>query len=259
MILENIEGLTEWNIPAGWHKNRKPGLSAMVRVKDEAEFCIPSLNSILGWCDEIVIALQGEQTDGTDRLITDWADGRSGVRVLFYPFDSVPNGPGHDNQKRGSVYERAYFYNWTLAQTTRTYAMKWDLDMVALPGLGDGVRRLMEEGASSVRFKGVDLVSLDPPVMSVRPYTANEARVFRVTPDTYFSTGQLTEQFTIGHNVGPGFDAPMFLHFKWVKKLESATKAWPRHWRDCPHFQRVYGKHGAGGRYEGPWPEALRG
>ena len=123
MILQNTERLADYDIRPDWAEGRRPGLAACVRLKDEADWAVPSLNSIAPWCDEIVIALQGEQSDGTDVLVEDWANGRPQARVVRYPFDSLPNGPGHGDQPVGSVFERAYFYNWTLAQTRCSHAL----------------------------------------------------------------------------------------------------------------------------------------
>lgn len=257
MILRNVEGLREWDIPPGWHAGRRPGLSAMIRLKNEAEWIETSLRSIEDWCDEIAICLQGEQTDGTDRIVADWAKGRRHVQVHHYPFDSVPNGPEHERQRRGSLHERAYFYNWCLARTTRAYALKWDGDMVALPGLDGEVRRHMADGAHWLSFRGVDLVALDPPTQSIRAYTASEPRLFRVRPETYYTTGTHTESFTIPNQKGPQLSQPGFLHFKWCKDRASATKAWPEDWRTCPHFQNVYRKRERGDLYRGPWPECI--
>lgn len=258
-ILRNIEGFSAWDIPERFCEGRRPGLSAMVRLKDEAEFVIPALESIAGWTDEIVIALQGEQSDGTDDLVEGWARTHGQARVLHYPFDSRPNGPGHDAQPRGSVHERAYFYTWCLAQTTCAHAMKWDGDMVALDWLGAVVRRYLEGGARlPLRFAGWEISGPARRHLSAgRPRTACEPRVFRVGPDTWWISGALCEQFTYGHDDGPALDRPGYLHFKWAKALASATTAWPADWRSIDHFQLVAAKARPGEPYLGEWPSVL--
>ena len=60
-----------------------------------------------------MVALQGVQSDGTDELVQSWAYGKPKVRVYRYPFDSAPNGPGHDKRCSSVEASRAFFYNWT--------------------------------------------------------------------------------------------------------------------------------------------------
>lgn len=235
-------------------EKRLPGLSAMIRVKNEAEWCCCSLESVASWCDDIVIALQGEQTDGTDKLIYEWAGNKE--CVYEYPFDSWPNGPGHDQHPTGSVYERAYFYNWTLAKTKCTHVVKWDLDMVAMDDAGEKIRAAMESH-DFVRFEGAEIVERDPLRVSREHPTANiETRVFPADR-CRFVTGQYCEalegqpsrdeQYTI-----PG---PMYLHFKWCKR--DFAQAWPEDWRQIPHFQRLTARAKVGRLYDGPVPSVL--
>lgn len=256
MIRENIEGQAAWNVPPD--PPRRPGLTALLRVKDEAEWILPSLESLGGLADEIVIALQGGQSDGTDRLVAAWAAGRPEVRVLHYPFDSLPNGPGHDTQPRGSLYERAYFYNWCLAQAGREHVLKWDGDMVALDWLLPEVRRQISAGRPVQRISGVEIAGLAPLRVSARaPETACEIRVFPAA-GWWFETGSHCERL---NRQEPGFRLirPGFLHFKWVKAPSSAAKAWPADWEAVPHFQDLVARGEPGRRYRGEMPAVLCG
>lgn len=254
---QNIEQFTEWNIRRDFWTARRPGLSAMVRLKDEAEWVVPSLNSIAGWCDEVAVFLQGGQSDGTDKIVEAWADDHPNAIVFRYPFDSLPNGPGHEKQPRGSVYERAYFYSWCQSKTRYSHAMKWDGDMVALDHLGAQVRELMSEH-DVIRFRGLDIAGADLKHLSVLPRTAREPRVWRVTPDTWWYSGEKCEYFTHGHNDGHAIVAPAYLHFKWAKSIESARKDWPRHWKKMEHFQRIDARQRRGAPYNGPWPACMQ-
>lgn len=257
LIVENVEGLPEWNI-GPYPGERQPGLSAMVRLKNEAQWVIPSLDSIAPWCDEIVIALQGKQTDGTDRMVRDWAECQNHAVVYDYPFDSVPNGPGHDKQQIGSVHERAYFYNWCMAKTGYSHVMKWDGDMVAFDWLGRSVRRALEQ-QPIVRFKGIELVSgLER--MNKRKFANQETRVFPARSGLHYVTGPRCEILVGWHDrESTVIEKPAYLHFKWAKPVESATKAWPTDWRRIPHFIELAKRAEPGERYQGEWPSVLKG
>lgn len=230
MITENKEGLQEFNIVMPEH--REEGISAMLRLKNEEEWIRPCLESIQ-WMDEIVCCFQNS-TDRTEKIVREFQN----VKIYYYPFDSHPNGPGHKKVWHDSVYSRAYFYNWCLSKTTKTVVSKWDGDMVAFDWLGDAVRNLLDSH-DIIRSYGVDMCGAEIAHTSAHPWTADEPRFFRVTDETYYVTGEKTEWFT-KQREGMGFKEPGYMHFKWAKSLESASKAWPVNWREVEHFTRIY-------------------
>lgn len=270
MILQNIEGEAGFNIRADWHAGREPGISAFVRLKDEADFAVAALESIAPWCHEIVIALQGIQSDGTGALVRAWAEGRETVRVVYWPWDSVPNGPGHGDQARGSVRERAYFYNWCLAQTRFSHALKWDGDMVLLPEYGPRLQGLFRD-FDGAKFDGIELTRGPAGfhLSKTHPRTAPDTRLFRVTPATYYETGPLCEVPSFGpaayfepkpadHLDIVIAQGPFYLHFKWTKPLASITKAWPADWHRHRHFRALLERAEPGTAYGDALPAELR-
>jgi hypothetical protein len=259
MHLTNSERLTEFAIPADWHTNRKRGISAFLRVKDEEEFIRPCLVSIHRFFDEIVIALNN-CTDRTPEIIRQTCDelGVDHVRIYDYPFQLHHNGPGHDDIPEDSVHDNAYFYNWTLSKTTRSHACKWDGDMVALDILDMRfARRVLRHNVVSV--PGIDLSGEDLAHESRRDRRNREPRFFRVARHTHYRQGPMTQVFSHDHRSRlVTIDEPVFLHFKNVKSLASATKIWPTNWREIPHFQSLLERRERGPLYLGPYPEALR-
>lgn len=257
-VYENEEGHTEYNISRDMFENREPGLSAMVRVKNEEEYIEPALRSILPWCDEVVVALQAS-TDRTEEIVRSIDDPK--IVVLTYPFPSWPNGPGHNTHSRFSVNDRAYFYNWTMSKTTRSYVMKWDGDMVAYDWLGATVRGLMVEGSRVIAFKGIDIVGPTGPNLYVgeRLYCATDKRVFVVDPAHYYYQGEKCEKLAItgyGTNILP---AAGYLHFKWAKNIHSATQSWPKNWQGIPHYEELMKRARAHEPYDGDIPTVLKG
>ena len=87
---ENREGYQEYNILRDYYSGRKPGLSAMLRLKNEEEWIRPCLLSIQGWFEELAVFLQNS-TDRTEAIIREM--NLPQVRIYHYPFDSFPNGP----------------------------------------------------------------------------------------------------------------------------------------------------------------------
>ena len=256
-MFRNIEGLQDFNIIMP--ETRISGLSAMIRAKDELEYLEYAVASIIDWMDEIVICVQtgigaGVPIDLDPTLIMAFMikeqyPGK--IKVFSYPFNSFPNGPGHDKQSRNSVYERAYFYNWCLSKTNHEYVCKWDGDMIALDGVGETIRARMED-YHLIYLTGAEMVSWTN--QSVNPYTACEPRIFKVEDHTYYITGAYCEQFT--HNFNPVnqkiLSGHQFKHFKWAKSESSITKAWPENWRDISHFQELMDRKQQGREYAGP-------
>ena len=267
LILNNIEGLTEWNIPDRFWEGRPEGLSAMLRVKNEGAFLEYAVASIIDWHDEVCIVMQGKQEDDTEAVAYRCANRWPGkVRVLHYPFDSIANGPGHDKQPRGSVYERVYFYNWCLAKTRFSFADKWDGDMIAHDWLGAKVRDLMKT-YDGIWFKGLDLAGPDLKYQSAHAHTATEQRVHRVTDKTFYFTYTHCEHFSgtrlpeyLIKNGCKMQTVYAFIHLKWCKpSLRFSGVGWPEDWQTAhPYYREIWNRKKAAQPYRGPYPKAIQ-
>lgn len=264
---ENIEGLKDWNINPRFWEDRKPGLSAMLRVKNEGQFLLFAVASIIDWHDEVCILVQGKQDDNTLEVANQCCERwPAKVSVHEYPFESVVNGPDHDLQQRGSVYERAYFYNWCLAKTNYTFANKWDGDMIAFEWLGPRVRSLMNN-FDGIWFKGMDLASPKLDRVSLQAHTATEQRVHRVTEKTFYFTYTHCEHFSgtrsPDHKVENIYKITMdyaFLHLKWCKSsLAFSGVGWPDDWETRhPYYTEIQNRKRGIRAYRGPWPAAIK-
>ena len=80
----NREGIEEFNIdPDAW-KNRKPGLSAFVRLANEDEWVGYAIKSILPWVDEVICGLQ-LSTDKTEDILKSFHSPK--IKIYHYPFE----------------------------------------------------------------------------------------------------------------------------------------------------------------------------
>lgn len=253
MRFKNREGREAWNIRADHVARRRPGLSAMVRLKDEQTWIGACLESILPWFDEIVCVLQ-PCSDDTEAVIRSFDSPKIVIRP--YPFDSYPMGPGHGFCPDDSVYSSAYYYNYSLSQTTRTHVCKWDGDMVAMDWLGARIRGYIASGTGRITFHGTDIVSDDLRRVCRDPKCPTDG-VYRVSDETYYDQASLTQQLR-GVDVGYTIRRPAFLHFKWARKpLSSAIKQWPRDWETMPHFKKMIKRREAVRLYSGEYPHAI--
>ncbi|HKJ75235.1 MAG TPA: hypothetical protein VKA19_14060 [Alphaproteobacteria bacterium] len=255
MILKNREGLADFDIAPDWHENRRRGLSGLVRLRDEETWCAKAIESFWPWCDELIIVVQPSR-DRTRELVERYAS-HPGVRIYDYPYQSHPSGPGHDACPADSVYASAYHYNWTLAQSTMSHAVKLDGDMVTMDWAGSEIRARMADGHDRIKFHGTDIVGEELAHIGCHPHCPT-AGVFKVTPEVHYSQGALTQRFHCGQPVTHTIDRPAFLHFKWAKPAASATKRWPKDWRRKEHFRRIYARRIPVEPYAGEYPASVR-
>ena len=255
MHLRNREKIDEYYIPEDWYKNRRKGISAMLRVRDEEEFIKPCMLSIKDFFDELVIGLN-KCSDRTPQIIKEL--NYPNVKIFEYPFTLHHNGPGHNQIPENSVHDNAYFYNWVLSKTNYEYVCKWDGDMVALPNLDKKVRKVVFKN-KVVQITECNITGDELAYLSEEAPRNTEPRFFRVSKYTFYRQGDVCEYFT--HNYGNDvvtIDFPVFLHFKNAKSMKSATKIWPDDWREIEFFQRLRDKRLKGAVYKGMYPEALK-
>lgn len=255
MIRENREGQSKYNIDPDWYADREHGISAMLRVGNEEEWIGPCLESILGFFDEIVITIDCD--DRTLDVIETFDSPK--IDVYEYPFDINPNGPGHDEYPADSVHDRAYYYNWSLAQTTKTHVSKWDADMILLPEYATEAFRKLVLSKNILKMSGWEVVSRDfDRISSNNPTTGKEVRFFKVNRRLHYEQGDVCERFTYPEpwrglvdkpllaayrfwNLVSGREEhisdPVYLHTKHVKS--SDKQAWPSNWEEMDHFQRI--------------------
>lgn len=234
----------------------KPGLSALVRLRDEEAWCGLALESIADWCDEIIIVTNA-CTDRTPEIVAEFAARHPHAKVYDYPHRIWPMGPGHDAISEADNRSSAALYNFTAAQATRSHVVKWDGDMVAMDWLGDEIRRLLDEGRDRIRFEGVDIVGDDLRHIGCHPQCRTNG-VYRLAGTRYVQ-GPMTQHLRGVPDADDAFGRPAFMHLKWSRKSEaSATAQWPSNWRDVPHFQRIAERRYPVALYEGEYPASVR-
>lgn len=251
---KNKENKTDFNISTPpW---RIPGLSAFVRLANEEEWVRPAIESILPWVDEAVCVLQCS-TDSTQDILMSINNPK--ISIFKYPFESWPNGPGHDKQPDDSLHNNAYFYNWNIGLTTREWVIKWDGDMVAMDWLGDTVRDIIKNVQNTVVcINGINLVGDCICMSKDQPFIReNQPRIFQPGHDKYYVTGRMTQ--TLHRPVTTRvleINQPGYLHFKWAKK--SCFQGWPENWKDTGHFSRIARRAEIGEPYTGEIPSVLK-
>ena len=239
--------------------NRSPGLSGLVRLRDEEVWARLALESFVDWCDELIIVLNC-CTDRTPEIVEAFrAEHPDKVKVFDYPHEIWPMGPGHADCPVDDPRASAAYYNFTQRKSSRWHVVKLDGDMVMMDWAGATIRRLMDAGHSRIRFHGVDLAGHGLRDVGCHPLCRTNG-VYRVTSQTWYRQGQMTQNLDgiVGipeHEI----TQPAFLHFKWARKsFASATVQWPEKWAEMPHFIKIAERRHAVAAYEGEYPASVR-
>jgi len=251
--LRNREGRSEYDLPADFNVKHRDGISAILRLKDEAEWIVPCLLAVRNFFDEFIIAYNGTQ-DATRELVA--ALELPNVATYEYPFEIAYRGRTHTTVPPDSLHHSAYFLNFCVSKVTRRWAAKWDGDMVALPVLWELREPLRSNEYTGVRFPGFDLVSESLDALGSQELCGPETRFFRLGPRVGFvpSFNKFTHDLKLPGEVYLRSD-PVFLHFKWAKKNPMCY--WPADWREDAHFQGIYQRHVPVKKYEGIYPQVL--
>jgi glycosyltransferase involved in cell wall biosynthesis len=197
--------------------DRRPGISAFIRCRNEEEFIAASVISANDVFDEIVVILN-RSTDGTRGIVEDLVTDRPKIRITFWNEEVSPSGPGYSDAiaaRPGSSL--AKYYNWCLEQTTLEYVCKWDGDMVALPPLHTVRQHLGKQDV--VLFNGYDVLG--------KPTTDFEPRIFRYNPArARYSDWDLYEYLDHDYDRCVSIAEMCYVHMKLVKR-----DWWHREWR----------------------------
>ncbi|HTE63954.1 MAG TPA: sulfotransferase family 2 domain-containing protein [Solirubrobacteraceae bacterium] len=132
-VLTNLEQESDFTVRWAWaERELEPGLTGVVRVKDEARSLPWVLPPLLRAVRRVVLIDNGS-TDGTPavaRAVAEEHGAADRLEVHHYPFAIARCGDEHLAAPADSVHSLAYFYNWSFSHVRTTYALKWDGDMV---------------------------------------------------------------------------------------------------------------------------------
>ena len=215
----NRENFVEYNISPSWYKDRKPGISAMLRVGNEEEWIGPCLESIIPFFDEIIISL--DCSDKTREIIQSFSSKK--IKVYDYPFRlGAVDGISHPD----SLHDQAYYYNWTLSKTTKTHVSKWDADMIMLPDLYPF--KSLIQSKNVVRVFGYNVASLNPPqLIQTFPFETEEVRFFKVNKHMIYRQPSAQEIKFYWHNFIAPSRAEVFAYDRaGLPKIFTRPKDW---------------------------------
>ena len=143
IVFHNREGITAYDFTLA-ARRRAPGVSAMLRARNESTKIVTCLASILRMFDEIVFIDNASSDDTCNRVIQfkNEHDHKDIIRITEYPHRIARCGDEHWGTPEDSVHSLVYYYNWCLAQCRSAYVFKWDADMALMAHATGQMRQL---------------------------------------------------------------------------------------------------------------------
>lgn len=165
-------------------------ISAVMRVKNEVEFLKQSINSIIDLVDELVI-VDNCSTDGSADVIAEFSRRfPQKVKALSYPHRIARYGEemvmlAATRRGKKSPSFLPNFYNWTTAQCTGPYILKWDGDTIATDALASTLKRFRQSRTQILWHAGINLHADRTCYIAGRPLEDMEPRLFYRPLSTY--------------------------------------------------------------------------
>lgn len=205
--------------------DRKPGISAFMRIRDGAFSLEAAIRSHIGHFDEIV-AVHNRSTDATPEILRRLAaEYGEKLRVFHYvPPVFPPGSEGHAKQPPNSPLSLVNYYNFALAKTRFSHVTKLDDDHVAMTVATAKLVADVRAGRAAQRemacFSGLNLARDEAGRVGIlrrEPYSGSgDIGIFPVTPDTYFVHDRRFEVLQL-----PGmrrrFHSFVYWHLKYLK------------------------------------------
>ena len=155
-ILRNVENIEEYNCRNLSYVSKKVGISAMLRVKNEATNIERVLKTCCTLFDEIVL-IDNQSTDNTVDLALKCQKtipNGDRIKIYDYPFDVARCGSDNFNCPEDSVHSLAYFYNYSKSKCSYSHIFKWDGDMFVTNNMLIKLQALLHEiSANTVSLK----------------------------------------------------------------------------------------------------------
>ncbi len=210
--------------------NKKKGVSAMLRIKNEEKNIRKVILSIADVFEEIIVVDNGS-TDKTIEIIKEISSFNSfiekKIKIYDYPFNVSRCGVENLNTDKNSLHSLAYFYNYALSKCNCEYVMKWDGDMILPKEMINEMNNFLNNIINSSRHllgipKGITIFKAHNGVLYYKKdqYEA-EIRIFKNITQNYFEKDILWERFQSNTDARLIQSAnPIFIEYKDLNQNE---------------------------------------
>lgn len=189
-------------------KHHPKGISAVIRIQNEAQHIKDSILSIYRSVDEIIVALHN-CTDDTESIIQKLIDsGLNKIRIIHYYEKIARAGYGYYQEREQGLGSLAKYYNFCFSHARYSDVLKWDGDMVALPLLHQVLINHRGQEANLI-FEGCDIFDEKFSAGPEKRLYPNQVKSFYF--DSLF--------FEVLYSPFPSLavSPPMYIHMKFAK------------------------------------------
>ena len=175
-------------------EKRTKGISMFIRTRNGEDFLEEVVETNIDFLDELVV-VYNRCTDSTEKILKKLMKKHKKLKVFNYVPKVYPPGSNkHIELPPDSKNSLVNYYNFALAQTTKTIVAKLDDDHI---GLSKGLKKITnaikekdyEIGKEMLCFSGLNLTSEDGKIGILKNniFSGNgDIGFFKVNPETYF-------------------------------------------------------------------------
>ncbi|WP_295887745.1 glycosyltransferase [uncultured Thiohalocapsa sp.] len=135
-------------------------VTAMIRIRNEAEFLDAAVRSVVDLVERVVL-VDNLSTDATPRIIARLlAEHPDRIETHRYPHAVTRVGAEHRALAAadpGSPRLLSNYYNWCLGHCRTPWVLKWDGDMIALPALAEAMAAWRAGGRPILVMQGANV------------------------------------------------------------------------------------------------------
>ena len=215
---------------------RPPGISAYMRIKNEEQFVRLAIESHLPFYDEIV-AVYNDCTDNTEAILLELqARHPNKIKVFHYlPKVHSVRTQEHAQTPSESVHSMANYYNYALAKTTYSRAVKLDADHLAIPSkLAPLIKKIRADIAADKKkiytFSGINLIRQNGTILAggktAHPFSGNgDISYHPVSSAYYYENGVSVEKFRYPRpkQVERKYMGIMYFHLNYLKQTKKKS------------------------------------
>lgn len=206
--------------------DRRPGISAFLRIRNGADFLELAIRSHIEYFDEIV-AVYNQCTDETPDILMRLRQEFGPVKLrVFHYTDRVfpPGSEGHARTDPTSPNSVVNYYNFALAATRHQFAVKLDDDHLAIAGATKSTTDAIRAGGTGADtmhcFSGLNVFFRADGSLGILQRDAisgsGDIGFFQVTPQTCFTHDRRFERFQRG-GAKRCFAGFLYWHLKYLK------------------------------------------
>lgn len=145
-IIQPEEKEPDYALDLSWYgKEKKPGISFILRAKNEQETISMALDTLAQLKTPYEINLVLNQCeDKTEEIVKQHIKNGQNINLFYYPFQLGKTGLENVCTPVTSVHSTIWLLNWMLMKGNYEFTFRWDADFVMTPSLARNVEKAVD-------------------------------------------------------------------------------------------------------------------